>query len=100
MVQRRHEIAVRLALGASRGDVLLMVLRGGSVVAARGLVAGVIVAILAGWSARSLIVGLENPGPTVIALTGSLVLLVATLATWMPALTASRAEPGVLLRSE
>jgi ABC-type lipoprotein release transport system permease subunit len=47
-----------------------------------------------------LIFGLESPGPTVIALTGSLVLLVATLATWMPALSASRAEPGVLLRSE
>jgi putative ABC transport system permease protein len=100
VVQRRHEIAVRLAVGASRGDVLLMVLREGSVVAARGLVAGIIVAILAGWSARSLIFGLESPGPTVIALTGSLVLLVATLATWMPALSASRAEPGVLLRSE
>jgi predicted permease len=100
VVQRRHEIAVRLAVGASRGDVVLMVLRQGSVVAARGIVAGVIVAILAGWSARSLIVGLESPGPVVIVLTGSLVLVVAILATWIPALTASRAEPDLLLRSE
>ena len=100
MVQRRHEIAVRLAVGASRADVVLMVLRQGSVVAARGIIAGVIVAVLAGWSARSLIVGLESPGPVVIALTGSLVLLVAILATWIPALTASRAEPDLLLRSE
>jgi len=100
VVQRRHEIAVRLAVGASRGDVLLMVLREGAALAARGIVAGVIVAILAGWSARSVIVGLDSPGSMVIALTGSLVLLVAMLATWIPALTASRAEPGLLLRSE
>ena len=100
VVQRRHELAVRLAVGASRGDVLLMVLREAAALAARGIVAGVIVAVLAGWSARSLIVGLESPGSMVIALTGSLVLFVAMLATWIPALTASRAEPGVLLRSE
>jgi ABC-type lipoprotein release transport system permease subunit len=61
---------------------------------------GVIVAILAGWSARSMIFGLESPGPGVIALTGSLVLLVAVVATWIPAFSASRAEPGMLLRSE
>ena len=48
----------------------------------------------------ALIVGLESPGSMVIALTGSLVLFVAMLATWIPALTASHAEPGLLLRSE
>jgi putative ABC transport system permease protein len=100
VTQRRHEIAVRLAIGASRRDVLLMVLREAAVVAARGIVSGIVVAILAGWSARSLIFGLQSPGPLVIALTGSLVLLVAALATWIPAQAASRAEPSVLLRSE
>jgi putative ABC transport system permease protein len=100
VAQRRHEIAVRLAVGAPRGEVLLMVLRQGALVAARGTLAGVVMAILAGWSARSLISGLECPGPAVIALTGTLVLFVAIVATWIPAVTASRSEPRVLLRSE
>jgi putative ABC transport system permease protein len=100
IAQRRHEVAVRLAVGASRRDVLVMVLREGSGIAVRGIVTGIAVAILAGWSARSLIVGLESPGLVVIAATGVVVLIVALLATWGPALAASRAEPNVLLRSE
>lgn len=100
VAQRRHEVAVRLAVGASRRDVLLMVFGEGAVIAAQGIVAGVVVTFLAGWSARSMIVGLESPGPTVIALTGALVLVAAMIATWIPAFTASRAEPGLLLRSE
>lgn len=100
VAQRRHEIAVRLAVGATRGTVLLMVFRECVVIAARGIVAGVIVAVLAGWSARSIIFGLESPGPAVIALTAAMVLAAAMLATWIPALTASRAEPGLLLWSE
>jgi putative ABC transport system permease protein len=100
VAQRGHEIAVRIAVGASRPDVLAMVLREGGLIAGRGLISGILVAILAGWSARSVIVGLESPGPEVIALTCSLVLLVAILATLLPALSASRAEPGALLRSE
>jgi hypothetical protein len=100
VAQRRHEIAVRIAVGASRGDVLLMVFREGAAIAVRGTVTGVIVAVLAGWAARSMIFGLESPGPAVIALTGALVLVAAMLATWIPAFTASRAEPGLLLRSE
>jgi putative ABC transport system permease protein len=100
IAERRHEVAVRLAVGASRRDVLLMVLREGSAVAARGIVTGIVVAILAGWSARSLIVGLESPGLVVVASTGLLVLIIALLATLGPALAASRAEPNMLLRSE
>jgi ABC-type lipoprotein release transport system permease subunit len=47
-----------------------------------------------------MIFGLESPGALVIALTSSLVLAVAMFATWIPALTASRAEPHELLRAE
>jgi putative ABC transport system permease protein len=100
VAQRRHEIAVRLAVGASRRDVVVLVLREGALVAAHGIATGVIVAMLAGWAARSMIVGLASPGPLVIALTASSVLVVAILATWGPALTASRAEPSLLLRGE
>ena len=100
VAQRRHEIAVRLAIGASGHDVRRMVLREGIIVAARGIVVGIIVATLAGWSVRSMIFGLESPGVLVIALTSSPVLAVAMFATWIPALTASRGEPHELLRAE
>jgi hypothetical protein len=98
--RRTREIAVRLAVGASAHDVLLMVLREGVAVAARGLVSGVAVAILAGWAARSLIADLTSPGPLVNALTGVVVLTVAMRATWFPARAASRAQPNALLRTE
>jgi putative ABC transport system permease protein len=100
VAQRRHEIAVRVAVGASRRDVVVLVLREGALVATHGIATGVIVAMLAGWVARSMIVGLASPGPLVIALTASSVLVVAILATWGPALAASRAEPSLLLRGE
>ena len=100
VAQRRHEIAVRLAVGASRRDVLVLVLREGAFVAAHGITSGVIVAMVAGWAARSMIVGLASPGLLVVALTASSVLVVAILATWGPALAASRAEPSMLLRGE
>ena len=98
VAQRRQEIAIRLAVGASRGQVLLMVLREGALVAARGTISGVVVATLAGWVARARLVGLESPGPVLIILTGLVVLAAAIIATWVPALRASRGDPSVQLR--
>jgi predicted permease len=100
VARRRHEIAVRLAIGASRHDVRLMVLREGAGVAASGILYGTIVAALAGWAARSTIAGLTSPGPLVMGSTGFLVMIAAMLATWVPAASASRAEPHELLRAE
>jgi putative ABC transport system permease protein len=100
VVERRHEIAVRLAVGASRQRIRLMMLREGTAVAGRGLLYGVVVAVLAGWVLRSMLVGLSSAGPLVIGLAGTLVLIVAILATWFPARTASRADPNALLRAE
>jgi ABC-type antimicrobial peptide transport system permease subunit len=62
VVERRQEIAVRLAVGASRQRVLVMMLREGAVVAVRGAINGVLVATLVGWAAQSLIFGLSSPG--------------------------------------
>lgn len=100
VAERRHEIAVRLAIGAPRHHVLLMLLREGAVVAGRGAINGVVVAALAGWAARSMIVGLSSPTLFVSAAAMAIVLAAAIAATWLPALTASRAEPNTLLRSD
>lgn len=100
VAERRQEIAVRLAVGASRQRVLLMMLREGTVVAGRGAINGVLVATLVGWAAQSMIVGLSSPGLLVSAAAMAIVLTVAIVATWLPALTASRAEPNALLRTD
>ena len=100
VAERRHEIAVRLAVGASRQRVLLMMLLEGATVAGRGAINGVVVATLVGWAARSIIFDLSSPGLLVIAAAMLIVLIVAAVATWLPARTASRAEPCELLRRD
>ena len=100
VAERRQEIAVRLAVGASRQRVLLMMLFEGIAVAGRGAINGIVVAMLVGWAAQSVIFGLSSPGLLVIAAAMVTVLIVATVATWLPARTASRAEPCELLRRD
>jgi len=100
VAERRQEIAVRLAIGASRQRVLVMMLLEGGVVAGRGAINGVVVATLVGWAAQSMIFGLSSPGLLVSAAAMMIVLSVAIVATWLPALTASRAEPNTLLRTD
>jgi putative ABC transport system permease protein len=100
VAERRQEMAVRLAVGASRQRVLLMMLLEGIAVAGRGAINGVVVATLVGWAARSIIFNLSSPGLLVIAAAMLMVLIVAALAIWLPARTASRAEPCELLRRD
>lgn len=100
VAERRQEIAVRLAVGASRQRVLFMMLLEGTAVAGRGAINGVIVATLVGWAAQSIIFDLSSPGLLVIAAAMLIVLIVAAVATWLPARTASRAEPCELLRRD
>ena len=77
-----------------------MILREGTALAARGAVNGIIVATLAGRVARSMIVGLSSPGLVVSATSLTLVLAAAIVAILLPALAASKADPGELLRVE
>jgi putative ABC transport system permease protein len=100
VAERRLEIAVRLAVGASRQRVLVMMLLEGALIAVRGAITGVLVAALVGWAAQSIILGLSSPSLLVSAAAMAIVLTVAIVATWLPALTASRAEPNTLLRTD
>ena len=98
VAERRQEIAVRLAVGASRQNIVIMILLEGIALAGRGAINGIIVAALVGWVARSLIVGLSSPGLFVSAVSLSIVLAGAVAATWLPARAASKSDPGELLR--
>ncbi|HYE86190.1 MAG TPA: FtsX-like permease family protein [Vicinamibacterales bacterium] len=98
IAERRRELAIRMAVGASRHDVLTMILREGIGLAGRGAINGIVVAILAGWAARSVIAGLASPGVVVVATSLAIALGGAIAATWLPARAASKADPGELLR--
>jgi ABC-type antimicrobial peptide transport system permease subunit len=98
--QRTNEIGIRLALGAERKQVRGMVLREAGWLAILGVVAGLSVALGLGQLVKSMLYGLTANDPASFAGAGSLLLGVALVAAWIPALRASRVEPMEALRHE
>lgn len=98
--QRTHEIGLRVALGATRADVLRMVLRDGLRIGALGTVIGLAAAALASRLLAGLLFGVSAHDPlTFVALPAGL-MLVAVLASWIPARRALGVEPMRALRGE
>jgi len=100
IVERRREMAIRIAIGAQPGRVLGMILREACGLAAVGVLCGCALAVLAGRWLQSMLVGTAPSDPIVLGAAAALMLLVAALATFLPARTASRADPTALLRAE
>jgi predicted permease len=98
--QRTNEIGIRLALGARRGQVRGMVLREAGLLAAFGVLAGVAVALWLGQLVKSMLYGLQPSDPASLVGAAVLLLGVALLAGWVPAMRASRVEPMEALRHE
>jgi putative ABC transport system permease protein len=98
--QRAHEMGIRLALGAAPGQILQLVLREGLALAGAGAVIGLLLAYVAIRSLQGLVQGLE-PGSTVpFVLVTALLMLVALVASVLPARRAARADPLTSLRAE
>jgi macrolide transport system ATP-binding/permease protein len=91
--QRTQEIGVRMALGADRGAVLRSVLAQGARVSAIGLVIGVVAAIFATPLLQGLLVNVSPVDPLTFAGTAAILLLVALVATWIPARRAAALDP-------
>jgi putative ABC transport system permease protein len=100
VTQRTHEIGIRKALGASPGDVVGMVLGQGVRLAAAGVGAGVVGALMVTRANAALPfgVGPRDPG-TLVALAGALT-VVALVACSVPARRATRVDPIRALRYE
>ncbi|HSY70247.1 MAG TPA: ABC transporter permease [Edaphobacter sp.] len=98
--QRTNEIGIRLALGAERKQVRGMVLREAGRLAVLGVVAGLAVALGLGQLVKSMLYGLKPADPASFAGAGCLLLGVALIAAWVPALRASCVEPMEALRHE
>ena len=95
---RQREIGVRMALGASRADVLRLVLRQGMTLVCIGAVVGLALAMLAGHFFSSMLFGLSPADPLSLIGASAALLLVAMLACWLPAHAASRMDPLRALR--
>jgi putative ABC transport system permease protein len=100
VARRRSEIGIRMALGASRGDVLNLVLREAGMLLVIGLAIGTGLAIAVGRTASSLLFGLKPTDPVTIGLSVALLAVVAIMASFLPALRAARLEPMLALREE
>jgi predicted permease len=98
--QRTNEFGIRIALGAQRGEVLRMVLRETLRLLAMGVVAGLVLALIANRALTSMLFGLGPADPLAIGLATALMVAVAILAAWMPARRATRIDPTVALRYE
>lgn len=98
-VQQRHrEIGIRLALGATRRQVLGMLLTTGAAPAAAGVAAGLLVSPAAGRALGSLLYGMTPGDPAALLATAGVILLVAILASLGPAWAAARTNPMAALR--
>ena len=100
VAQRRQEIGVRMALGATGADVARLVVGGGMRLVATGVVAGGVLAVWAGRAMQPLLFQQAAGDPVVFTAVGALLLGVALLATAIPALSAARVDPQLALRAE
>ncbi|TMA88580.1 MAG: ABC transporter permease [Deltaproteobacteria bacterium] len=98
--RRTHEIGVRMALGANAGAVQRMVVRQGVRLALAGLAAGLVASIIASRLATSLVSGVRPLDPATYVAVAALLVIMAVVASWMPARRVTRVEPAVALRAE
>ena len=100
VLRRRNEIGIRLALGASRVDIVFLIFREMAALLLVGLGIGTVMSIVAAQSAGALLFGLApHDAPTLLA-SACLLAAVACLASFMPTLRASRVDPMVALRHD
>ena len=97
---RTREIGVRVALGATRGEIIRLVLGDGLRPALAGLGTGIGVALLSGRLIEGLLFGVSPQDPAILVFVALLLAAVALAATVVPAWRAARIDPLVALRSE
>jgi putative ABC transport system permease protein len=100
VAQRTHELGVRMALGASRRQVVGMVVRQGALLAGIGVAAGLAGAFALTRVLATLLFGVRVTDVTVFVGIPVLLGVVAVAASWLPALRAARIDPLVAMRSE
>jgi putative ABC transport system permease protein len=98
VAQRTREIGIRMALGAQRSDVLKMTVKQGLKLVGVGLVMGLVLAFVLTRVMASLLFGISATDPVTFASICAVLLVVALLASYIPALRATKVDPMVALR--
>lgn len=98
--RRTQEMAIRMALGAGRGEVQRLVLREGLGVTMFGVVVGLIAALALSRVMAGYVYGIKATDPVTFAAAATLLVAVAMLATYIPARRATRVDPIAALRHE
>jgi len=98
--QRTHEFGVRLALGASGGNIIRQVVGDGVRTVFIGVVAGILLALALGRVVASLLYGVSPGDPLAIVIAATVLLGIATAASFAPAWRAGRSDPVSALRTD
>jgi predicted permease len=98
--RQTQEIGIRMALGASRGDVIGMVLRMGMWMIGGGLAAGLVASLAVSKVLASEVFGVSVRDPMTFAVVSGVVIAAGAAACWFPAMRATRIDPVVALRFE
>jgi len=100
VAQRTREFGIRLALGARPGEVSGLVVRGGMLLAAIGLIVGIAAAAAATRVLGSTLSGIDRMDPVTVAGVAAVLFAVALFASYVPARRATRVDPIGALRAE
>lgn len=100
VTERTREIGVRLALGASRSNILALVFRQGMTLTGLGVVIGLSGAVVATQAIVTLLFGVSRLDPITYLGVISLLVGVSVIACWVPAWRAARVDPSITLRAE
>ena len=100
VTQRRHEMGIRIALGAKRSDVLMLILKNAALLLALGLGAGIAISMLTAHAIRSLLFGVGGHDAVTIISVCVLLTACGMIAAFVPARRAACIEPMETLRIE
>lgn len=97
---RLREISIRIAVGAERTDILLMIVREGMILSMTGLAVGLAGAMALGRLLSTLVFGITPTDPATLSVVSLLLVIVAGVACYLPARRASRVNPLMALKYE
>jgi putative ABC transport system permease protein len=100
VTQRTHEMGVRAALGARKGDLLRLVVGEGMRITVIGIILGAALSLAAGKFLAALLFGVTARDPGTFAVVATVLLAVAVIGSVIPAWRAARADPTAALRAD